>query len=79
MSLLMESMVFAIQGMEVDALGALEEALALQGSISQAHKVELARELALDPAFARLRGDARCVALVGRLDTDPVQRAQRPG
>ncbi len=79
MSLLMESMVFAIQGMEVDALGALEEALGLQGSISQAHKVELARELALDPAFARLRGDARCVALVDRLGSDPVQRAKRPG
>jgi len=79
MSLWMESMVFAIQGMEFDALGALEGALGLQGSISQAYKVELARDVALDPAFGRLRGDARCAALMDRLGSRPVQQGERPG
>ncbi len=62
--LVYEGLVFAIEGKEAYALAALEEGLTRYGSLSKSLQVELHRDIALDPAFSRLRSDARLVGLV---------------
>jgi tetratricopeptide (TPR) repeat protein len=65
--LMYEAMVFAIEGRENYALAALGEGLAGYGSLSKSLRVEIRRDIALDPSFSRLRADERLVALVERL------------
>lgn len=54
-----EALVFAIRGLEMEALGALEALIAEHGALPLRIQEEVRRDLALDPAFSTLRSDPR--------------------
>lgn len=54
-----EAMIFGIQGMELEALGALERLFSEFGTLPLKLQEEIRRDLALDPAFSTLRADPR--------------------
>ena len=54
-----EALIFGIQGMELEALGALERLFSEHGTLPLKLQEEIRRDLALDPAFSTLRGDPR--------------------
>lgn len=58
--------VAALEGRDGEALDSLEAAYAARASLSAEGQLELRRDMALDPAFARLRGDLRMRSLVTR-------------
>jgi thioredoxin-like negative regulator of GroEL len=58
--------VAALKGQDPLALAAIDRAMDARKQLSQDLQVELRRDLALDPAFARLRGDPRLISLVNR-------------
>ena len=54
-----EALVFGVQGMELEALGALERLFTEYSTLPLKLQEEIRRDLALDPAFSTLRADPR--------------------
>ena len=69
-----EAMVYAIRGLETEALGSLEALIASHGALPSRFQAELRRDIAMDPALGSLRSDPRLVELLSR----DLQDAPRP-
>jgi predicted Zn-dependent protease len=54
-----EALVYAIRGLELEALGALDALFAEHGALPVRLQDELRRDIALDPALSNLRADPR--------------------
>jgi predicted Zn-dependent protease len=63
---LSSAVVYALEGDDRKALRFLERVLQNHDELEPAEQLEFARDLALDPAFARLRGERRLRSLLAR-------------
>lgn len=69
-----EALVFAIRGLENDALGALDALFREHGALPVRLQDELRRDISMDPAFSNLRADPR----LGELLKERLGDAPRP-
>lgn len=63
---LAEAKVAALAGRDTDALDHLDEVMYARTTLSEAWQLEVRRDIALDPAFARLRNDVRLRSVINR-------------
>jgi len=66
LTLLTEAKIAALDGRDADALDFLDDTMDLRTTLSASWRLELRRDIALDPAFARLRKDVRLRSVINR-------------